>query len=154
MTWTKPEETLLEAWLSRGDRRMSAVIYQAWKNGAKLDAWQDQYNFDAWIKAFDDVGLDPSFYTHRQRALDEAFPWDHIDIGVRKKFLIEDYEWSLEGKTRADCRQQCYACGVLPTYNELRIHYPGDSWKCPEVKPKPTRKHNLVRTELSNSQNQ
>jgi radical SAM family uncharacterized protein len=146
MTWTKPEETLLEAWLSRGDRRMSAVIYQAWKNGAKLDAWQDQTNFDAWKKAFDTVGLDPAFYTHRQRALDEAFPWDHIDIGVRKKFLLEDYEWSLEGKTRADCRQYCFACGILPTYNELRVQNPGNLWQCPEVKLKSIRKPNLIKS--------
>ena len=149
MTWTKPEETLLEAWLSRGDRRMSAVIYQAWKNGAKLDAWQDQYKFDAWIKAFDDVGLDPWFYTHRQRALDEAFPWDHIDIGVRKKFLLEDYEWSLEGKTRADCRQHCFACGILPMYNELRVQNPGNLWQCPEVKLKSIRKPTLIKPHIA-----
>ncbi|MGB9585965.1 MAG: B12-binding domain-containing radical SAM protein, partial [Anaerolineales bacterium] len=125
--------TFLEAWLSRGDRRMSQVIYQAWKLGAKFDAWNDQRNLSAWMKAFQDNHMDPEFYIHRQRPLDEAFPWDHIDIGVRKNYLVQDYLWSLEEKTRDDCRIHCYACGILPKFNNLRREYPGDSWKCPEV---------------------
>jgi len=67
--------------------------------------------------------------------MDEAFPWDHISTGVSKKHLAQDYLWSLRGKTRADCRRQCYACGILPTFAELRRQTPGDFWKCPELKP-------------------
>ena len=132
-SWTNPQDTMLEAWLSRGDRRLSEVIYSAWKHGAKFDAWQDQYRFDAWETAFAENGLDPDFYTHRTRFIDEIFPWEHIDPGVRKKFLTQDYQWSLEGKVRPDCRQQCYACGILPGFAELRRQNPGDAWKCPEV---------------------
>ena len=104
LNWTDPKDSLLEAWLSRGDRRMAQIIYLAWKKGARFDAWQDQDNFAVWQEAFTEAGLDPAFYSHRTRSLDEVFPWDHIHSGVTKRFLAEDYRWSLEGKTRKDCR--------------------------------------------------
>ena len=125
---------MLEAWLSRGDRRMADVVFHAWQNGARFDAWQDQFNFKAWTDAFESTHLDPTFYTHRERSLDEVFPWDHISTGVRKKFLLEDFKLSLESHTREDCRLQCYACGILPSYAEQRRENPGASWSCPEVK--------------------
>jgi radical SAM family uncharacterized protein len=134
LTWTSPEVTMLEAWLSRGDRRMAEVVYRAWQNGARFDAWQDQFKYAAWIKAFEDACLEPSFYTHRSRSLDEIFPWDHISTGVRKKYLIQDYQLSQASQTRQDCRQQCFACGILPTFVDLRRENPGASWKCPEVR--------------------
>jgi hypothetical protein len=71
--------------------------------------------------------------------MDEAFPWDHISTGVRKKYLAQDYLLSLEGKTRPDCREQCYACGILPAFAEMRSKYPGNAWKCPEVTSKTSR---------------
>ncbi|MCJ7530835.1 MAG: TIGR03960 family B12-binding radical SAM protein, partial [Anaerolineales bacterium] len=135
LTWTDPRETLLEASLARGDRRLAEVIYEAWKNGAKFDSWHDQSNPHAWEKAFEKAGLTPDFYTHRPRSLDEVFPWDHISTGVRKQFLLEDYLWSQEGKTRLDCRQQCYACGILPYFTPLRKLNPGEAWLCPDVTP-------------------
>jgi len=134
LNWNDPLETQLEAWLSRGDRRMSEVIRAAWLNGAKFDAWSEYFNYQAWIDAFQDAGLDPLFFTQRQRPLDEVFPWEHISSGVSKKFLTQDYLWSLNGKIRIDCREQCYACGVLPEFKELRRDNPGDHWKCPEVR--------------------
>lgn len=134
LTWSKPEDTLLEAWLSRGDRRVSEVVYRAWQNGAKFDAWQDQFNYDAWQKAFAEVGLDPSFYTHRPRPLEEIFPWEHISTGVRRSYLEQDYLRSQRSETRLDCRQDCYACGILPVFAHLRQEHPGDAWQCPEVK--------------------
>lgn len=137
LTWTNPEVTLLEAWLSRGDRRMADVVYRAWKNGARFDAWQDQYNFDAWLNAFDAAHLDPAFYTHRTRYLDEVFPWDHISTGVRKKYLLQDFLLSQEQQTRMDCRLHCFACGILPAFAGLRRENPGASWACPEVKSPP-----------------
>jgi radical SAM family uncharacterized protein len=136
LSWTKPADTLLEAWLSRGDRRLAEVIYRAWQNGAKFDAWGDQFRYEAWTAAFAAVNLDPAFYTHRPRATDEAFPWDHINPGVRKKYLLQDYQQSLEGETRVDCREQCFACGILPQFIEVRRQHPGDVWKCPDVRPK------------------
>jgi radical SAM family uncharacterized protein len=135
LSWTKPEDTLLEAWLTRGDRRMAEVIYSAWKKGAKFDAWGDEVKIqDAWMPAFAEHGLDPAFYTHRQRRTDEIFPWEHITAAVRKNFLFQDFRQSLEGQIRVDCRLNCYACGILPTFANLRRENPGDAWKCPEVK--------------------
>jgi radical SAM family uncharacterized protein len=134
LNWNDPQETQLETWLSRGDRKMADVVHTAWSNGAKFDAWGEQFNYQAWIDAFETVGLDPTFYTHRSRPLDEVFPWEHISTTVTKKYLTQDYLWSLSGKTRIDCRQQCFACGILPTFKEIRREMPGDHWKCPEVK--------------------
>jgi radical SAM family uncharacterized protein len=134
LSWTEPEDTVLEAWLSRGDRRMAEVIYAAWKNGARFDAWGDQMKYDVWMAAFEEHGLDPAFYTHRQRRTDEIFPWDHITAAVRKNFLFQDFRQSLEGKIRVDCRLNCFACGILPTFANLRRENPGETWKCPEVK--------------------
>lgn len=133
LNWNNPYETQLEAWLSRGDRRMAEVVYQAWKRGAKFDAWGEHFNYQAWMEAFETVGLDPEFYTHRQRPLDEVFPWEHLSTTLRKKFLTQDYMWSLEGRIRIDCREQCFACGILPTFAGLRRDNPGEAWQCPEV---------------------
>ena len=134
LSWTEPEDTLLEAWLSRGDRRMAEVIYSAWKNGARFDAWNDHRKVEAWGSAFAEHGLNPDFYTHRQRRTDEVFPWDHISAAVRKNFLFQDFRQSLEGQIRVDCRLNCYACGILPTFSNLRRDNPGEGWKCPDVK--------------------
>lgn len=139
LTLTSIEDSLLEAWLTRGDRSMAEVIYSAWKSGAKFDAWNDQHHFDAWYAAFSEHGLDPEFYTYRQRRTDEIFPWDHISAAVRKEFLFQDFRQSLEGQIRIDCRQHCFACGILPTFTSVRRENPGDHWKCPEVKS-PARK--------------
>ena len=136
LNWNDPRETQLEAWLSRGDRRLSAVVYHAWQNGAKFDAWGEHFNYQAWMDAFQKASIDPAFYTHRPRPIDEVFPWEHISTTVTKKFLTQDYLWSLSGKTRIDCRQQCFACGILPAFKEIRREYPGDHWKCPEVSRK------------------
>lgn len=136
LRWNNPDETMLEGWLSRGDRRLGRVIETAWRNGAKFDAWQDHYNKFAWLNAFEEVGLDYHFYTHRPRELDEIFPWDHIDAAVKKKFLMEDWLWSQQGETRVDCRDQCFACGILPKFSQTRSETPADAWECPPVKPK------------------
>ena len=133
LNWNAPEEAQYEAWLSRGDRRMADVIYRAWKMGAKFDAWNEHFNFQRWLDAFSQADIEPSFYSTRERETDEAFPWDHIQSGVKKALLLQDYEWSKKGKTRSDCRGDCYACGILPTYNDLRRNNPGPHWLCPEV---------------------
>ncbi len=146
LNWNEPEETLLEAWLSRGDRRLAEVVYEAWKRGAKFDAWQDQPTYPAWMEAFEHVGLDPDFYTHRPRPIDETFPWDHISTTVRKKFLSDDFLGSLEGKTRIDCRYRCFACGVLPAYADIRSENPGEHWQCPDVPPISKRKRSGSQT--------
>jgi radical SAM family uncharacterized protein len=142
LSWNDPEDSQLEAWLTRGDRKIADVIYTAWKNGAKFDAWGDQMKFDVWMAAFQEHGLDHTFYTHRQRRTDEVFPWEHITAAVRKNFLFQDFRMSLEGQIRVDCRLNCYACGILPTFSDLRRENPGEVWQCPDVKS-PARKHEV-----------
>ncbi len=142
VSWTEPDDSLLEAWLTRGDRRMAEVIYTAWKNGAKFDAWNDHNRYGIWEAAFAEHGLDIAFYTYRQRRTDEVFPWDHISAAVRKNFLFQDFRQSLEGKIRVDCRLNCFACGILPTFANVRRENPGEVWKCPDVKS-PKRSYQL-----------
>jgi hypothetical protein len=142
LSLTSPEDALLEAWLSRGDRRMAEVVYSAWKNGAKFDAWEEGKKQDCWTPAFEEHGLDPAFYTYRQRRTDEVFPWEHITAAVRKNFLFQDFRQSLEGQIRVDCRLDCFACGILPTFANERRQNPGEVWKCPEVKS-PARKMDI-----------
>jgi len=113
LSWQDPKVSLLEAVLSRGDRRLSKVIYGAWQLGSSFDAWSERFNYQNWLQAFAEVGLDPSFYAHRQRSLAELLPWSHIDIGVSPEFLKREYQLTWEGKETPDCRQgQCNACGL------------------------------------------
>jgi len=119
LTWNDPRETILEASLSRGDRRLSDVIYYAWEKGAKFDAWQDQFRYSIWLEAFEKAGRSPDEYLYQERSVNETLPWDHIQAGINKKFLIQDYAWSREGKTRQDCRLGCYACGISHAYTEV-----------------------------------
>ncbi|MBL8097031.1 MAG: TIGR03960 family B12-binding radical SAM protein [Anaerolineales bacterium] len=140
LNWNNPEETQLEAWFSRGDRRLGAVLRAAHRKGIRFDAWQEHFNYPAWLECFAEVGLDPRFYTHRERLIDETFPWEHIDVAVKKQFLAEDYRWSLRGQTRIDCRERCFACGILPKFTALRMQTPAKAWECPEVKPKHLRR--------------
>jgi radical SAM family uncharacterized protein len=136
LTWTDPDETMVEAWLSRGDRRLAEVIFRAWQKGAKFDAWKDQLNNQAWMEAFDEVGIEPDFYTHRDRNVSEKLPWDHISTTVRKSFMAQDLIRSQASETLDDCRDSCYACGVLPTFADQRREHPGDAWGCPDVSPR------------------
>jgi radical SAM family uncharacterized protein len=136
LRWNDPAETVLEAFLSRGDRRLGPVIRRAWELGSRFDAWQDHFKPEAWQQAFAEIGLTTDFYTHRPRDLDEVFPWDHISVAVRKKFLLEDYCWSKNGDTRIDCRDRCFACGILPRFATARAATPDEAWECPPVRPR------------------
>lgn len=131
LSYNIPDNTLLEAWLSRGDRRLGQVIQRAWQLGAKFDAWGENDNMPLWRQAFTAIGMDPDFYAYRERGLDEILPWDHIHTGVTKAFLRRDLEWSKLGKTRRDCREQCYACGILDAFADKRPVSPLVYWGCP-----------------------
>ncbi|KAA3658663.1 MAG: TIGR03960 family B12-binding radical SAM protein [Chloroflexi bacterium] len=144
LRWNDPNESMFEGFLSRGDRRMANVVERAWRTGAKFDAWAEHYDETKWQDALKAEALDPHFYTHRKRAIDEIFPWEHIDIAVTKKFLTEDYLMSQAQETRVDCRNQCFACGILPKLRDLRRETEDDAWECPPV---PTRKHHKPRQE-------
>ena len=85
--WHDPQTSYIEATLSRGDRRMGSVIENVWRAGGRLEAWSDYFSFDRWMKAFDDAGVDPTFYAHRLRDKDEIMPWDNVDVGVRRAHL-------------------------------------------------------------------
>ncbi len=139
LNWNNFQETLLEAVLSRGDRRLGDTIHRAWQLGARFDGWSDQFRVEAWRQAFLETGLEIGFYTERTRALDEILPWDHIDAGVTKQYLARDYQASLRGETRLDCREQCYACGILAAFGDERSALPADAWGCPPVKEQSTR---------------
>ncbi len=113
LSWQEPEVSLLEAALSRGDRRLGKVIYRAWKLGCVFDSWGEHFNYENWLRAFEEAGLEPSFYAQRQRSLDELLPWAHIDVGVTTAFLKREYQHSLEGGKTGDCRiEACNACGL------------------------------------------
>lgn len=140
LRWNDFESSDFEGWLSRGDRRLAKVVQRAWELGCKFDAWMDHHYRDHWLQAFAETGLDPEFYTRRERGLDEVFPWDHIDAAVHKKFLLEDYRMSIKGETRVDCRDKCFACGILPKFKDIRAETEATAWECPPVKPAAERK--------------
>ena len=135
LRWNNYEDSEFEGWLSRGDRRLGAVIRRAWELGCKFDAWQDQHQHGKWLRAFAELGIDADFYNFRERDLDEVFPWDHIDVGIHKKFLREDYLMSVKGETRVDCRDKCFACGILPKFAKERSTTEEMAWECPPVTP-------------------
>lgn len=132
-SWNDPRETLLEAVLSRGDRRLADVIQRAWELGAGFDGWGDQFNDGAWTQAFADLGLDLDWYARRERTPDEILPWDHISVGVSKAFLAQEYAAALQGRITGDCREHCYACGILGQFKEQRREAADDAWGCPPV---------------------
>ena len=110
--WHDPQTSYIEATLSRGDRRMGRVIENVWRSGGRLEAWSDYFSFDRWMKAFDDAGVDPTFYAHRERDKDEVMPWDIVDVGVRRAHLWHEREQAYKSELSPDCRKQCSACGA------------------------------------------
>ena len=104
--------SLLEGVLARGDRRLSAVIYSAFKDGCKFDSWDEHFKFDSWMKAFEENNLDPYFYTQRKREFSEVLPWDHLDYGISRKFLEKENLKAHENKTTPHCRIKCAGCGA------------------------------------------
>jgi radical SAM family uncharacterized protein len=115
-SWHEPQSSLLEAVISRGDRRLGRAIHRAWQLGARFDAWNEVFDMRFWEQAFIEVGLDPGFYARRERPLDEVLPWAHIDTGVRVEFLASECESGLEGETTPDCRVRCLSCGILAMF--------------------------------------
>jgi radical SAM family uncharacterized protein/radical SAM-linked protein len=109
--WHDSRLSYLEGIFSRGDRRLAAVIKKAWELGAKFDEWSEVFDFSIWQRAFDECKVDSSFYL-RERSLDEALPYDHIDTGVKKEFLIKEYELAKKGVYSKQCDEECRKCGV------------------------------------------
>jgi radical SAM superfamily enzyme YgiQ (UPF0313 family) len=130
LKWNSVDETLFEALLSRGDRRLGPVIQRAWELGARFDGWQEYFDLDLWLKALAEHNLSLDFYTHRQRDVEEILPWEHIETGVNKRHLVREYERSLRGETLADCREHCFACGILTAFRTEHEEISADSWTC------------------------
>lgn len=111
--WHEAELTLLEGVLARGDRKLCQVIYDVYKAGCMFDSWSEYFHYDTWIKMFEKNGIDPLFYTAREREEEELFPWDFINIGVSKKFLWREYQNGKQEKVTPNCRQKCAGCGAM-----------------------------------------
>ena len=106
------DTSFLEAVFARGDRRLGKVLLRAYELGCKFDGWTDYFSIEKWMQAFEECGVDPAFYANRRRSYDEILPWDHLDYGISKSFLIREHEKSLRAETTPHCRQQCAGCGA------------------------------------------
>lgn len=110
--WHEADLTVLEGVLARGDRKVAAVLEEAYRKGALYDSWSEHFHNEIWMDAFDSCGVDLSFYTTRERGLDEIFPWDFIDAGVTKEFLKREWLNAISEKVTPNCRQRCSGCGA------------------------------------------
>ncbi len=110
--WHDNKTSYLEGVFARGDRRLGEVIIKAVENGCRFDGWGEHFKFDTWMQTFDELGIDPDFYTARERSYDEVLPWEHIDVGVTKKFLMNENEKAKQAVTTPNCREKCAGCGA------------------------------------------
>ena len=108
----KIDTVFLEAVFARGDRRLGEVMLKAFSKGVRLDSWDECFDFDAWMEAFDECGISPEFYANRRRSFDEVLPWDHLDYGITKDFLMRENKKAHESITTPHCRIKCAACGA------------------------------------------
>ena len=113
VSWHNYRISILEAALARGDRKLSSVIYEAWKLGCKFDSWDECYKYENWMEAFAKCGIDPEFYDNRTRPYDEVMPWSHLDYMITREFLIRENKRAHEGLTTPNCKQKCSACGII-----------------------------------------
>ena len=109
--WHTAELTVLEGTFARGDRKMGAVLLEAYRLGCMYDSWDENFSYETWMKAFENTGISPEFYNLRPRQEDELFPWDFIDCGVSRKFLRKEWEKAMQGEVTPNCREQCSGCG-------------------------------------------
>ena len=112
-SWHEPDVTILEGFLARGDRRCAQGILKAYEKGAIYDAWSESFDYNIWKEAFAETNTDIDFYTLRERSTDEILPWDFIDAGVTKKFLIHEWEQAKKETVTPNCRQKCSGCGAM-----------------------------------------
>ncbi|MDZ4246948.1 MAG: radical SAM protein, partial [Dehalococcoidia bacterium] len=113
LSWNSPQSSRLEAVFSRGDRRLGEVIYKGWQAGCKFDAWSEHFDYDKWLKVFEECGMTMDFYANREREPAEIFPWNRVLTGVSLNFLKREYQCTLKGGVTWDCRSgRCHACGL------------------------------------------
>ncbi|MER2235168.1 MAG: TIGR03960 family B12-binding radical SAM protein [Candidatus Limivicinus sp.] len=118
--WHDAETSLIEAVLSKGDRRVADAIERVFRKGGRLDAWTDYFSFARWMEAFEHCGIDPHFYANREIPTDAVLPWDHIDVGVRRRHLLRERERAYQAELSPDCRHTCSACGAAGLLKEGR----------------------------------
>lgn len=109
--WHDWKVSVLEGVLARGDRRLCKALELAWKRGCTFDSWSEQYRFDIWRQAIEDCGLSMDFYASRPRSYEEIMPWEHLDYGVSKRFLIREDQKARASQTTPNCKEQCAGCG-------------------------------------------
>ena len=112
VSWHNYKVSILEAVLAKGDRRLGAAVYEAWRSGCKFDSWDEFYQYNLWIKAFEKTGTDVDFYAHRKRSYDEIMPWQHLDYYISREFLIREHKKSCEAAVTLNCREKCSGCGA------------------------------------------
>ena len=110
--WHEADVTVLEGVLARGDRKIGQAILKVYETGGIFDAWSEYFDYQRWLDAFAECGIDPDFYTMRERSMDEIFPWDFIDTGVTKEFLKREWQNAMEETVTPNCRMRCSGCGV------------------------------------------
>lgn len=110
--WHEADTAVLEGVLARGDRKISRVLLKVYEKGAIFDAWSEYFDNEKWMQAFEECGIDPGFYTTRERRLEEIFPWDFIDCGVSKEFLKKEWQKAQREETTNNCRKECQGCGA------------------------------------------
>ena len=118
-TYATPGISRREAVTARGGRRLGRVIAEAARNGAKVDGWDEYFNYQIWMDAFKTCGVDPDYYTIRGFGEDELLPWDPINVGVSKKFLLRERKRAYEGIITPDCRHGCSGCGANGLLQEV-----------------------------------
>ena len=104
--------SFLEAVFAKGDRQLGAVLLEAFRRGCYFDSWEEHFRFDTWMQVFRDMGVDPAFYANRALGFDETLPWDHLDYGVTKQYLIREYEKAMQARTTQPCNRACAGCGA------------------------------------------
>ncbi len=132
--WNQPEISWLEGIFSRGDRRLLNPLIKAWEKGARFDAWSEYFNMGLWKECFMECQVDPEYYLHRRRSMDETLPWGHISSGVSSEYLKEEYRNSLNEIMTPDCRKGCLKCGVCD-FDEIMPHI-NSHWSAPEKRIK------------------
>ena len=147
--WNQPELSWLEGIFSRGDRRLSPVVMEAWRLSARFDAWGEHFKKEIWEEALVRSGLSPGFYLHRERSLDETLPWDHIQSGVTKAFFKREWAKAKEAGLTPDCRDKCLECGVCDHKTIDPVLHPSSGFSCSSdaiIRPLPelTKKYRLT----------
>ncbi len=122
-SWHDSGTSFLEAVFARGDRRLSNVLIKALGKGCRFDGWHECFSLEKWLESFEETGIDPYFYALRNRDFDEILPWDIIDVGVKKEFLISECVKARKSSTTPFCREKCSDCGIMKFCT---------GWKCNE----------------------